>query len=184
MFLEDHGFRFVEMVLHPVFDKLQSTELPESDLGISRVSRGDLDRVLDMMESAFRFERFHMDPRLNPTLADVRDRNWVDSAFADQNQELYEICDKQQIVAIFMVEQLTEDSTYWHLSAVPPEFQGRGYGERTWRAMMRHHQKHGSTTVTTTITARNTPVLNLYAKLNFRLLPPEMTFHWVANSVS
>ena len=32
--------------------------------------------------------------------------------------------------------------------------------------------------VETTIAARNTPVLNLYSKLNFRFHEPEMTFHW------
>jgi hypothetical protein len=35
--------------------------------------------------------------------------------------------------------------------------------------------------VTTTISSRNTRVLNLYAKLGFRFMPPEITFHWLSD---
>ncbi|MBK8535842.1 MAG: hypothetical protein IPL59_12375 [Candidatus Competibacteraceae bacterium] len=45
--------------------------------------------------------------------------------------------------------------------------------------MLRYHQERGQDVVMTTISARNVSVLNLYTKLNFRFLPPEMTFHWV-----
>jgi hypothetical protein len=38
----------------------------------------------------------------------------------------------------------------------------------------------GAARVQTCITARNTPVLNLYSHLGFRFPEPLMTFHWAA----
>jgi hypothetical protein len=45
--------------------------------------------------------------------------------------------------------------------------------------MLARHLGEGVGKVSTTIAARNVPVLNLYSSLRFRFAPPEMTFHWV-----
>jgi hypothetical protein len=45
--------------------------------------------------------------------------------------------------------------------------------------MLQRHRNEGAAVITTTISARNVRVLNLYSKLGARFLPPEMTFHWL-----
>ncbi|EED35984.1 acetyltransferase, GNAT family [Luminiphilus syltensis NOR5-1B] len=83
------------------------------------------------------------------------------------------------MVGFFVVEHKRNQEIYWHLTAINPRWQGRGYGYRAWLAMLRHHQMAGYRSVTTTISAGNSRVLNLYAKLGFRFIAPEKTFHWV-----
>jgi RimJ/RimL family protein N-acetyltransferase len=179
MFLEANGFRFVEMVLHPTLGNLQSLDIPQDDLRITLARETDLPELQDIAEHAFRYERFHVDPRLDPRLGDLRYRRWVTSSLGHPAQRLLKVTDGDRLVALFLVESRDDRSAYWHLTAVAPAWQGRGYGYRVWRSMLRHHQAEGCNGLTTTISARNVEVLNLYSKLGFRFHPPEMTFHWI-----
>lgn len=179
IFLESRGFRFIEMVLHPTIEKLQSLNIASDDLVIVPALESDLPVMRDIAERAFGYERYHVDPRLDPGLGDVRYGRWVTNSLNHPRQCLLKVMKGGHIVALFIVESGENRSVYWYLTAIAPEWQGRGYGQRVWRAMLRHHQAEGQDSVMTTISARNVAVLNLYAKLGFRFLPPEMTFHWV-----
>ncbi|QVL50079.1 MAG: GNAT family N-acetyltransferase [Thiocapsa sp.] len=182
MFLEAHGFRFVEMVLHPRLDRLQGLTIPEDDLKIAPADTTDLANLQEIAECAFGHERYHVDPRLDPRLGDKRYGRWVRNSHHHPTQRLLKVLDGERLVGLFIVERQADLTVYWHLTAIAPQWQGRGYGRRVWMAMLHHHQVEGFETVTTTISARNIPVLNLYAKLQFRFMPPEMTFHWVRPS--
>jgi RimJ/RimL family protein N-acetyltransferase len=81
-----------------------------------------------------------------------------------------------------VTENQPDGLCYWHLTAIAPAFQGRGYGKRVWREMLHFHQREGMKQIATTIAARNTPVLNLYASLGFRFQPPEITLHWLRDA--
>jgi ribosomal protein S18 acetylase RimI-like enzyme len=179
MFLEEQHFRFVEMVLHPRLDRLAQRELPEDTLVIAKAEESDLAAIEAIAERAFGYERYHMDHRLDPLLADKRYSRWVRNSFSHPRQQLLKIHDGAHLIAFFIVEINDEGHAYWHLTAVAREWQGRGYGRRVWQAMLRRHRNEGVEYVSTTISARNIPVLNLYARLGFGFLPPEMTFHWV-----
>lgn len=182
--LEQHGFRFIEMVLHPQIELSHAPAKADADLIIARAEQTDLAELAILAEQAFGHERYHVDPRLNPRLGDIRYGRWVRNSFDHESQCLLKISDSGRTVALFIVEQRRDQSAYWHLTAIAPECQGRGYGRRVWRAMLHKHRVDGLRSVVTTISARNTPVLNLYSKLQFRFDPPEMTFHWVRDSVS
>ena len=182
MFLESLGLRFVEMVIHPRLTKVESREFPTDTLTISAASAEDVPDIEAIAERAFHFERYHVDPRLSPRLGDLRYRRWVRNSYAHATQRLLKIEDSSDLVAFFVVERLADDQVYWHLTAIAPEYQGKGYGKRVWQAMLRRHQAEGIREVRTTISARNSPVLSLYSKLQFSFLPPEMTFHWVRES--
>lgn len=182
IFLEANSFRFVETVLHPVMENIQGLDIPAEDLLITPATNEDLPLLQDIAENAFGHERYHVDPRLDPRLANIRYGRWVRNSLADARQRLLKVMNGDTLVALFIVETRNDRSAYWHLTAIAPCFQGQGYGSRVWRAMLRHHQKEGSKSLKTTISARNLAVLNLYAKLGFRFLPPEMTFHWVRES--
>jgi len=179
MFLEANGFRFIEVVLHPTLSNLQSMSIPEDGLSVAFAQESDLPALQDIAEHAFRHERYHVDPRLDSRLGDVRYSRWVGNSLRHPVQRLLKIEDGERLVALFLVESRDDGSAYWHLTAVSPTCQGLGIGYRVWRSMLRYHQAQGCVGLTTTISARNVAVLNLYAKLGFRFLPPEMTFHWV-----
>lgn len=180
MFLEAKGFRFVETVLHPKLKGLLSLNTLDQGLSIIPATFADLPVLIKIAESAFRNERFHVDPRLDPQIGDLRYGCWVANTLNHPSQRLLKILDNEIIVAFFIIEVLDDGHVYWHLTAVSPEHQGKGYGRRTWLSMLRFHKQNGYDAVSTTISARNVSVLNLYSSLNFRFLPPEMTFHWMS----
>lgn len=178
MLLEDRGFRFIEMAYQPELD-LHAAALPGDALTVAQATAADLPAILEMAGASFRNERFHVDPRLDPQLGDLRYRNWVRSSLDHPSQRLYVLRDMDEIVAFFVTEMLADNTLYWHLNAVSPKVQGQGYGKRAWQAMLGLAKQQGAARVRTCIVARNHRVLNLYARLGFRFPPPLMTFHWL-----
>jgi GNAT superfamily N-acetyltransferase len=179
IFLESRGFRFIEMVLHPQLECSPQRGIPEGALVILPATAPDLPALEAIAEGAFYTERYHVDPRLDPALANRRYGRWVRGSVNHPTQRLLKIQDGTQIIAVFIVETGHGGHVYWHLTAIAPEFQGKGFGRRVWLSMLQRHRNEGAAVITTTISARNVRVLNLYSKLGARFLPPEMTFHWL-----
>lgn len=180
MLLEAYGFRFVETVLHPYLDLPGPRYQDQEGLGIAPVTPADIATLETIAGKAFAQGRIHADPRLGPALGDRRYSRWVSNSLTHPSQRLLKVTNEEGlIVALFITEAGPDRRLYWHLTAIAPQCQGQGYGWRVWRAMLAHHTREGMRSVSTTITAGNVPVLNLYSKLGFRFLPPEMTFHWV-----
>jgi len=181
MFLETHGFRFVEMVLHPRLNLLQDIVFSEDELQISLATMSDLDELVDIAQRSFKFDRYHIDPRIPSGYANQRYGKWVKNSYYDDNQNLYKVVRGGKILAFFITETRRENIIHWHLTAVAPEWQQQGYGYRVWMAMLKFHKLSGCCGITTTISVQNTPVINLYSKLKFSFSIPEMTFHWIRN---
>lgn len=179
MFLESRGFRFVEMVLHPTFGRLRTLPVLKTELRVEPVRADEVAIVASLAERSFGFERYHVDPRINSKLADKRYGKWIHNSFHDEKQILLKITRLNDLVGFFVVENKSDGMVYWHLTATNPDFKGQKMGTEIWKAMMFYHRDAGKQSILTTISARNTPVLNLYSKLNFRFFPPEMTLHWL-----
>jgi len=182
MLLEDSGFRFVEMLYQPELDLAAAVAIDSASLSLRIATAADLAGVQQIAGSAFGNERFHMDPRLPVELANRRYQGWAKSSLSHPSQRLFVLLDDEELVAFFVTEDLADGTCYWHLNAVAPGHQGKGYGRRAWSAMIRHAQAVGSQRVRSSIAARNHRVLNLYAGLGFSFPPPLMTFHWVRPS--
>lgn len=178
MLLEERGFRFIEMAYQPEIELDDCTPSDDS-LTILQGTQQDMPEVLDIAGTAFRNERFHVDPRLDPSLGDRRYCNWVQSTLDHPRQRLFVLKDGAKMVSFFVTEQLEDGTRYWHLNAISPKAQGKGYGKRAWKAMMAQAKREGASRIQTCIVARNYRVLNLYARLGFRFPPPLMTFHWL-----
>ncbi len=181
MMLEDRGFRYIETVYTPEL-ALQGQEI-EPTARLLRVLRGSTETLSDMLAiagRAFRNERFHVDPRLDHSIGDQRYMNWVASCLDHPVQELYGLWEADRLVAFFVIEMKLDGTCYWHLNAVAPDAQGQGYGRRAWLTMIALAQRNGAQRIRSSIVARNVRVLNLYAQLGFRFMPPQMTLHWVA----
>jgi len=181
--LERNNFRFIEMVLHPTILNLQEIHIEDQCLLISPIDEVDKPLISGIATKAFSYERFHVDPYLNPNIGNTRYRQWVENSKSSDTQQLLKATLDGKIIGFFLVEY-RDNLVYWHLTAISPEYQGRGLGARVWFSMMAQHKRDGFQKILTTISARNTPVLNLYSKLNFRFNPPEMTFHWVKQITS
>lgn len=179
MLLEKNGFHFIEMTLHPLIAALQFYPVMDTGMVVNEVCEAELPSVINMAQRAFGVERYHIDPRIDRTFANIRYGRWVANCFRDTKQVLLKVVMDGRLVGFFVVENKDDRSVYWHLTAVNPDFQGQGLGHLVWLSMIAYHKAAGMANIRTTISARNTPVLNLYSKLNFRFDPPEMTFHWV-----
>lgn len=150
----------------------------EGQYGFKNAKEADLAAIESIAERDFDYEHYHIDHRLDPRLADQRYNRWVRNSLVYPRQRLLKILDGSHLIAFFIVEINDESGT---LTAVTREWQGQGYGRRVWQAMLRRYLNEEVEYVSTTISARNVPVLNLYARLGFRFPAPMMTFHWVAN---
>lgn len=179
MLLEECGFRFIEMLYAPQLDLGAVADEPQGTLTVARATEADMPDILRIAGSAFQNERFRMDWRLDPSISDRRFQNWVASTPVHPAQQLYAVSDERRLIAFFIIELLNDGTLYWHLNAVAPEHQGQGYGRRVWLRMLSHARQLGAARVRTSVAARNTRVLSLYARLGFTLPPPAMTFHWV-----
>lgn len=180
IFLEDHGFRFIEMLYQPELSDLRGRSGDtDSGLIVEQATSHHLPELEDIAGRSFCNERFHVDPRLDHSLGDQRYRNWVRNSFNHESQRLEVIFDASRLVAFFITEMLADGTCYWHLNAVSPEVQGQGYGKRVWSLMIDKAFREGAKRIRTSIVARNHRVLNLYVRLGFRFPRPLMTFHWV-----
>jgi ribosomal protein S18 acetylase RimI-like enzyme len=180
MLLEACGFRFIEMLYAPQLDLADvDASIQQDELTIERATEDDMPALLCIAGSAFQNERFKMDPRLDPAISDRRYQNWVASTPIHPTQQLYAISDQGRLIAFFILELQADGTCYWHLNAIAPDAQGHGYGRRVWSMMLRHAKRNGAARVRTSVVARNTRVLSLYARLGFTLPAPAMTFHWV-----
>ena len=177
--LEAAGFRFIEMMISPVCTRLAQVALRNPKINIRLAGASDLDPLIAIASTAFGYERFHQDPRIDRKAADQRYANWVEDSLEHATQKLYCVTCDEVIVALFVTENRKPDTIYWHLTALDPAKVGVGLGEQVWRAMLDYHASMGATEVKTKIAVRNTVVMNLYAKLGFRFEHPEMTFHWM-----
>ena len=179
MLLEEHGFRFIEMMFSPQIELDASDPANVDDLlTVDRAVADHLPELMTIAGTAFEHERFALDPRLDPTISGRRYQNWVASTLAHPTQQLHVIRENDTIVAFFVSEMLDDATCYGHLTAVAPHMQGCGYGRRVWRRMLAKATADGARRVRTSIAARNHRVLNLYARLGFRFPPPTMTLHW------
>lgn len=183
MFLEERGFRFIEMVLRPEAKIALLAPSSQEGFEIAPAVAADLPGIEAMAQTAFTTDRFTMEPRIRLGCGGDRYRQWVASALAHPHQELLAVTADGSVLAFFITEDRPMDGTvYWHLHAVAPGLQGQGWGKRIWRAMIERERARGFARIETTVSARNPAVLNLYARLGFRFGAPEMTFHWVGRA--
>ena len=177
MTLEAHGFRFVEVVYEPRFDRLAGVAVPSHAIDVTEATDDDLPAIEAIAYGAFTTGRFLLDHRLPPDLSNSRYANWVRSAFGSARQTVLKAELDGALVGFFIVEDRPDAHVYWHLTAVAPGWQGQGIGLSLWQTMLRRHAADGAASVGTTISGHNLAAINLYARLGFSFPSAQMTFH-------
>lgn len=185
-FLEGIGFRFIEVTHQPVYSDLTAWKIGNipTNITVAPAKKHELPALMEIAGSSFKNERFHVDPHIETNVGNQRYANWVKTTYNHPKQTLHTFKIQNEIIGFFITETLTQKHIYWHLTAIAPAFQRKGYGFMAWQKMMQLHQKANFQRISTTIVAGNTPVLNLYAKLGFVFTNPEMGFHWWAKDIS
>lgn len=181
MFLEERGFRFVELNYLPLLTAVQELQTNDEGVDIGLATDEDRPTLRDMASRVFRHGRFHQDPRIDSNVGDRRYSAWIDNAFESSQQRVLKCSLEGRIVAFFVVESPTNDHCFWSLNGLAPGHDGSGLGKRVWRAMLHRHRVEGAHTVSTSISSHNIRAFNLYVSLGFRFPAPLMTLQWCPN---
>jgi len=179
LFLQDRGFRFIELNYLPRLNGIQAMQLPESDIQVLPAAAADRELLADMAGQVLRYGRFHQDPRIDPALGDRRYRAWMTNAFTRPTQRVLKCVLAGEIVAFFVVEHPEPTHCFWSLVGLAPGLQGKGLGKRVWRAVLDQHRSDGIDTVSTSISSHNVAAFNLYVALGFRFPQPSLTLQWL-----
>jgi ribosomal protein S18 acetylase RimI-like enzyme len=175
--LQRCGFRVMETLLQPRFTDLARFALDGDCLDVAVAKQEDMTTVVEIAGTAFCTDRYHLDPQLPPGLADERYRVWARNALRNPAQTLLTLRDGDDIVGFFVVDTQPGGVRHWGLTAIAVEWQSRGCGKRAWRAVLARHHAEGVACVTSSISAANLPVLNLYSCLGARFVSAEVTLH-------
>jgi len=178
LFLQEHGFRFIEINYRPEFHGLQQQRFSDESVEIEVAKADDQVCLAQMAAEIFKHGRFHQDISLGSTIGNERYKTWLINSFSHPSQVVYKCLIGREIAGFFVTEYSANKQCNWILIGLAPGFQGRGFGTRVWKAMMRFHQAEGMESIVTSITSHNTAVFNLYVKLGFRFPAPQVTFHW------
>jgi ribosomal protein S18 acetylase RimI-like enzyme len=177
MALEAVGFRFVEIVYRPRLDELARVAPPSRDIEIAGATHDDLADIQAIAHDAFLTGRFLLDFRLSPDLSRRRYADWVRTSLAGGSQRVLKAMVGSEIVGFFIVERRPAGAAYLHLTAIAPAWQGKGIGMSAWQALLRREAAEGVTSIETTISGHNLPVVNMYARLGFTFTGARLTFH-------
>lgn len=182
--LERSGFRYVELTLSPWRDL--STWEPKG-FGVTRPTGAeDVDRMCAIARTAFRTDRFHRDLRIDRAAADGVYEKWIRSWHVEPSSSQYSrvLLLDDEVAGFFMFELLEPFGAAGGavarivLNSVQPSRAGRGSGFKMyWDAL--DAASEVARYAATIVAAANPAVINLYAKLGFRLTSSgEVTMHW------
>ena len=178
MFLEERGFRFIELNYQPRLTHLLQSPASNEGISVARVEDPDRGQLVDMASRIFRNGRFHDDPRIGAKHGDRRYRTWMENAFSSPHQRALKCSLDGRIVGFFVVEEPERGHCFWSLNGLAPGCEGQGLGKRVWRSMLDWHRDEGMDTVSTSISSHNVAAFNLYVALGFRFPPPSLTLQW------
>ena len=167
--LHAHGFYYCDTLLATVgsAERLSVLEMPP-DLHVS--TRVDPQAALAICHGAFSHGRFHRDFLLSPAHSDLRYDNW-----------LRQLLDTGKVVGLFRGDALggfigiSGNSLVLH--AIAPSMRGQGLAKYWWHAVIGELFAAGHETVTSSISASNVAVVNLYASLGFSFQHPQDIYH-------
>lgn len=170
--LQQHGFYYADTLLETAATRAQLRPLPPAPTGVAlRIGREfALDAMLAICHGAFAHGRFHRDFQVDPAAAALRYDNW-----------LRQLAAASQLYALYADGQLAGFIGYHGhalvLHAVAPAFRGRGLARHWWHAVISTLFDSGAERVTSSISAANMAVLNLYASLGFNFRHPQDIYH-------
>ncbi len=167
--LHRHGFYYVDTLIEPVCDDPDRlTHYRHPDCSIST------DVAVDMLEpmcrASFLHGRFHRDFNVPSKAADQRYVRWLNQL--QREGEIFALLYRRQTAGFIACRQ---GSLLLH--AIRDEFRGKGLAKYFWSAVCEQLFRQGNAPVSSSISAANLPVLNLYSRLGFRFKSAVDVYH-------
>lgn len=166
--LHDHDFYYCDTLLEPYADRQRFIDFPHDRVGLRREVA--VEELLAISHGAFAHGRFHRDFQVDRGLADLRYDNWLRQLHGAGT--VFGLTFEERLAAFF---GYMENRIVLH--AVAREFQGQGLAKFLWSRGCRELFAAGHAELTSSVSAANTAVVNLYASLGFRFRHPVDVYH-------
>lgn len=172
------GFDYVDFTLRVTLPGLQAAVLPESHISVRPAEAAEAHQAALLAADAFRFGRYHADARFPLQLANARYGKWIEyAAAAGPGSRLYVIGDNGKVDGFYHVT-IERDTADLRLAAVAAPLQRTLLGFDLYSSTLAELKRAGVRRVVAKISAANTGVMNVFARLGFRFSAPEAIFHW------
>lgn len=175
----DLGFRIIDTSL-VLEGKISAGSISDS-MEVRFAQRSDRGAVREIAGRAFRFSRFHLDPRIPVNLADKIKVCWADNYFDGNRGDGMVVAESHgKIVGFLQLLWGQANTLIIDLIGIVPEFQRQGLG----RAMIIYAANHGTgdhrrpAAVLVGTQAANTPSMQLYEGLGLRLRSAQYVLHF------
>lgn len=166
--LHEHCFYYCDTLLEPYADRKRFIDFPHVGVGLRRDVT--IEALIEISHGAFAHGRFHRDFNVDRALADLRYDNWLRQLHSAGT--VFGLAFEGDLAAFF---GYTGNRIVLH--AVAPEFQGQGLAKFLWSRGCRELFDACETELTSSVSAANTAVVNLYASLGFRFRHPVDVYH-------
>jgi len=157
--LQRYGFYYTDTLLEPVCDAARFIDHVHADVSVD--TNMNVQMLLPMCRNSFVFGRFHRDFNLSPDAADQRYMRWLEQLQREDT-----------VLGLIFAGELAgfiaERQGVLVLHALHEGFRGKGLAKYLWSAACRHLFAQGRAELSSSISASNLAVLNLYASLGFR----------------
>jgi ribosomal protein S18 acetylase RimI-like enzyme len=174
--LTAEGFSVVETSLH--FEKPIDRHAPVPQVGVCQPQWRDA--VLEIAECAFRFTRFHVDPKIDRAAANRVKREWIQSYVDGRRGDALLVAHDGDTVlgfnAMLVSDRPSGPVAVIDLIGVHPDQQRRGIGRLMVDGALHHYQDRCRSLEVGT-QASNVPSVRLYERMGFRLIRSGYVLH-------
>jgi L-amino acid N-acyltransferase YncA len=168
--LQDYGFYYCDTLIEPYCTLEKFIPFESKEVHISRSAA--VEDLVAISRNAFIYGRFHRDFNIDQERADLRYVMWL--------KDLYNSGD---VFGLMYHDELAGFLGYSQnrivLNAISENYRGRGLAKYLWSAACKELFDLGHHEITSSISASNVAVLNLYASLGFRFRNPLDVYHLV-----
>lgn len=150
----------------------QRTFKPYQNSKVSIANNCSVESIAEICIMAFQHGRFHRDFNVTLSAAEQRYEAWATS-LVDAG------CVTGLIFEDKLVGFIASQGAHLVLHAIKSEWRGRGLSKYLWTPVCENLYKSGASEVTSSISASNIPILNLYSRLGFGFKDPLDVYHKV-----
>jgi RimJ/RimL family protein N-acetyltransferase len=166
--LNDYGFYYVDTLIEPFCTADKFTGFTDKNVTIA--SEIEFKDILEICDGAFSHDRFHRDFNIKKADADKRYNHWLKQLYLEN--KVYGIQYQKNMAAFIAIidNQLV-------LHAVADKFRGKGLAKQLWTTICKRLFEMNHKEITSSISATNLAVTNLYSSLGFNFRNPVDIYH-------
>jgi len=165
-FLRDYGFYYCDTLIEPYCTSETFVYSEHKKASISRDI--SIDALVNISHGAF-CGRFHRDFNIDKKLADLRYDTWLKELYNAGG--VYGLLFSDKLIGFF---SFSENKI--HLGALDKKYCGKGLAKCTWglacKELFKGHKK-----ITSSVSAYNVSIINLFISLGFRFRNPIDVYH-------